>query len=90
MIENKTLNDNVYAKNIINVAMRLQVLPQNIPLLWQLNSYKHIVSIPKLLRCHTIIIVNFTKCTHRFSDYEESLILYWMSHVSLKQLTSSQ
>ena len=32
--------------------MRLQVLPQNIPLLWQLINHKHSVSIPELLRCH--------------------------------------
>ena len=48
-----------YAKNHINVAMRLQVLPQNTPLLWQLINHKHIVSIPDLPRCHTIIMVNF-------------------------------
>ena len=40
--------------------MRLQVLPQNIPLLWQLINHKHIVYSPKLLRCHTIM-VNFNK-----------------------------
>ena len=39
--------------------MRLQVLPQNIPLLWQLINHKHIVYIPELLRCHTIIQVIF-------------------------------
>ena len=40
-----------------NVAMHLQVPPQNTPLLWQLNSHKHISSIPELLRCCTIIVV---------------------------------
>ena len=39
--------------------MRLQGLPQSIPLLWQLINHKHIVSILELLRCHTIITVNF-------------------------------
>ena len=61
--------------------MHLEVLQRNIPLLWQLNNHKHIVSIPELLRCHTIILVNLTKFTNRFSDYEESLILYWMTLV---------
>ena len=37
--------------------MHLQVPPQNNPLLWQLNSHKHIGSIPELLRCFTIIVV---------------------------------
>ena len=37
--------------------MHLQVPPQNTPLLWQLNSNKHISSIPELLRCCTIIVV---------------------------------
>ena len=45
-------------KNNINVAMCLQALPQNIPLLWQLINHKHIVSISELLRCYTIIMVN--------------------------------
>ena len=48
-----------YAKNSVNVAMHLQVLPQNIPLLWQLINYKHIVYIPELLRYYTISMVNF-------------------------------
>ena len=39
--------------------MRLQVLPQNILLLWQLINHEHIVYITELLRCHTIIMVNF-------------------------------
>ena len=37
--------------------MHLQVPPQNTPLLWQLNSQKHISSIPELLRCCTVIVV---------------------------------
>ena len=37
--------------------MHLQVPPQNNPLLWQLNSHKHIGSIPELLRCCIIIVV---------------------------------
>ena len=37
--------------------MHPQVPPQNTPLLWQLNSHKHISSIPELLRCCTIIVV---------------------------------
>ena len=37
--------------------MHLQVPPQNTPLLWQLNSHKHISSLPELLRCCTIIVV---------------------------------
>ena len=48
-----------YAKNSVNVAMHLQVLPQNIPLLWQLIDHKHIVYIPELLRCSYISMVNF-------------------------------
>ena len=43
----------------INAAMHLQVLPQNIRLLWQLINHKHIVYIPELLICHTITMVNF-------------------------------
>ena len=50
-----------YAKNSVNVAMHLQVLPQNIPLLWQLINHKHIVYIPELLRCYTISMVNFNE-----------------------------
>ena len=37
--------------------MHLQVPPQNTLLLWQLNSHKHIDSIPELLRCCTIIVM---------------------------------
>ena len=48
-----------YAKNSVNVAIHLQVLPQNIPLLWQLINHRHIVYIPELLRFHTINMVNF-------------------------------
>ena len=48
-----------YAKNSVNVAMNLQVLPQNIPLLWQLINHMHIVYVPELLRCYTIGMVNF-------------------------------
>ena len=48
-----------YAKNSVNMAMHLQVLPQNIPLLWQLINHKHIVYIPELLRCFTISMANF-------------------------------
>ena len=54
-----TLINRGYAKNSVNVAMHLQVLPQNIPLLWQLINHKHIVYIPELLRCDTISMVNF-------------------------------
>ena len=39
------------------VAMHLRVLPQNTPLIWQLNRNKHIGSIPELLRCCKIIVV---------------------------------
>ena len=60
------MNDHGYAKININVAMRLQVLPQNIALLWQLINHKHIVSIPELLRCHTIIMAGFIF----WGDYE--------------------
>ena len=49
-----------YAKNSVNVAMHLRVLPQNIPLLLQLINHKHIVYIPELLRCYTISMVNFS------------------------------
>ena len=48
-----------YAKNSVNVAMPIQVLPQNIPLLWQLINHKHVVYYPELLRCNTISMVNF-------------------------------
>ena len=48
-----------YAKNSVNVAMHLQVLPQKNPLLWQLINDKHIVYIPELLRCYTISMANF-------------------------------
>ena len=48
-----------YAKNSVNVAMHLKVLPQNIPLLWQLINHKHFVYIPELLRCYTISMVSF-------------------------------
>ena len=48
-----------YAKNSANMAMHLQVLLQNILLLWQLIYHKHIVYIPELLRCYTISMVNF-------------------------------
>ena len=54
-----TLNFCGYAKNSVNVAMHLQVLPQNIPLLWQLINHKNIVKIPELLRCYTISMVSF-------------------------------
>ena len=54
-----TFKNRGYLKNNVNVAMRLQVLPQNIPLLWQLINHIHIVYIPELLRCHTIIKMNF-------------------------------
>ena len=59
MSENKRLNDRGYAKSNVNVAMHLQVLPQNIPLLCQLFNHKHIVYIPELLRCYTSVMVNF-------------------------------
>ena len=36
--------------------MHLQVPRRNTPLLWHLNSHKHIGSIPELLRCRTIIV----------------------------------
>ena len=58
MSEKKALNNRGYAKNV-NVAMRLQVLPQKTPLLWQLFNVTHIVFIPALRRCNTIIMVNF-------------------------------
>ena len=51
----------MYAKNTTNAAMHLEVLQQNIPLLWQLINHKHIVSIPEFIRCHTIIISRGTK-----------------------------
>ena len=53
------MNNRGYSKNNVNVAMHPQVLQQNIPLLWELINHKHIVYIPELLRCHTIIMVNF-------------------------------
>ena len=58
MFENKRLcmTDGKQKSND-NVAMHLQVPPQNTLLLWQLNSHKHIGSIPELLRCCTIIVV---------------------------------
>ena len=72
-------------KTNINMVMCLQVLPQNILLLWQLINHNHFVSISELLRCHTIIVVNLTKCTQRFSDYDKSLIFYWMTLVPVKK-----
>ena len=54
-----TLNDRGYEKNNVNVVMGLQVLPQNIPLLWQPVNHKNIVSISEYLRSQTIIMVNF-------------------------------
>ena len=48
-----------YAKNSVNVAMHLQVLPQKIPLLWQLINHKHIVYILEFLICYTISMVKF-------------------------------
>ena len=60
MFENKRLwKADGMQKNNINVAMRLQAFPQNIPLLWHLINHKYIVSILELLTCHTIIMVNF-------------------------------
>ena len=59
MIDYKTLNDHGPAKSNKIVAMHLQVLPQTIPLLWQLNNHKHVGSISELLRCFTITVVNF-------------------------------
>ena len=53
MFENKRLHDRWVAKSNTNVAMHLQVPPQNTSLLWQLNSHKRIGSIP----CCTIIVV---------------------------------
>ena len=67
----KTLNDRGYAKNNVNVAMHLQVLPQNIPLLWQLVNHKHIVYIPELLRYYTIIMVNFNQMHTQILDYKK-------------------
>ena len=55
----KALNDCGYVKININMATHLQVLPQNIRLLWQLINHKHIAYIPELLKCYTIFIVNF-------------------------------
>ena len=69
----KNSNDRRYAKNNVNVAMHLQVLPQIISLLWQLINHKHIVNILELQIWYTIIIGNF--------NYEESIILYWMTLV---------
>ena len=51
--------------------MRLQALPQNIPLLWQLLNHKHILYFTELQ--DVILLVWFsTYCARRFSDYEES------------------
>ena len=59
MSKSKTLNDRGYAKNSVNVAVHIQVLLQNAPLLWQLINHKNIVYIPELLSCYTISMVNF-------------------------------
>ena len=40
-------------------STRLQGLQQTLSLLWQMNNRKHIDSISKLVRCHTIIVVTF-------------------------------
>ena len=53
-------------RNNINVAMRLQVIPQSIPLLCQLINHKDVLSVADLL----------------FSDYEASIILYRMTLVN--------
>ena len=45
--------------NNINAATRLQVLPQNTLLQWQITNHKHIISIPELPRYHTIIMVTY-------------------------------
>ena len=60
MFENKRLNDRWYVKSNENVAKHLQVPPQNTPFLWQLNSHKHIGSIPELLTSRTIIVMTLT------------------------------
>ena len=52
LFENKILYMTDGKQN--NVAMHLQVPPQNTPLLWQLDSHQHISSIPELLRCCTV------------------------------------
>ena len=49
--------------------MHLQVLPQIIPLLWQMVNHKHFVYIPELQICYTIIIVNLNmKKSHSLLD----------------------
>ena len=57
MFENKRLCMTHGMQKVTNVAMHLQVPPQNTPLLWQRNSHKHIGSMPELLRCRAIIVV---------------------------------
>ena len=80
------MNDHGFAKININVAMLLQVLPQIIPLLWQLISHKHIVFIPELLRCHTIIMVNYGEFylkTHTdFQTMKKVSFFFWITLVS--------
>lgn len=55
----KTLHDRRYEKSNTIVAMQLQVPLQNTPLLWQLNSHKHIDSVPELLRRRTFYCGDF-------------------------------
>ena len=64
--------------------MHLQVLPQNIPLLWQLINHKHIVYIPELLRCYTVSMVNFRKTFSKF--YRRYFDLISKFQVGLKSL----
>ena len=79
----KDLHDRWYAKSNENVAMHLQVPPQNTPLLWQLNGHKHIGSILELLRCRIIIVVTLNLMYEYVQVFRlrKSLILYWMTLV---------
>ena len=51
--------------------MRLQDLPQNIPLLWQMLNHKHNLYITEL---QDVILLGWflSYCARRFSNYEES------------------
>ena len=70
--------------------MHLQVLPQNSPLLWQLIDHKHIVSIPELLRCYTIIMVNFKQMhTQIFRLWRKSHSLLDDPRTIIKELSGN-
>ena len=61
-------------QKVMYVTMRHQDLPRTIPLIWQLNTHKHIGSIPELLRCHTGIVVTLHTLNFRVWRKSNSLL----------------